>query len=126
MAIQDSDEARRYFAQKLAFTTGPFDVQGMIARGEPVTVIDVREPTFFRQGHVPGAINLPRGKWHTAVDLPKDQLTVFYCYSDSCKLAAQAALFFADRGTPVMELDGGYPAWVEYGFPTETSLSAAS
>lgn len=35
-------------------------------------------------GHIPGAINLPRDRWHTLDGLRKDQTNVLYCYSQVC------------------------------------------
>ena len=65
MQIQDTRQARDFFAQKLAFVTGPFELDGQIKRREAITVVDVRLPSDYRAGHIPGAINLPQGKWHT-------------------------------------------------------------
>lgn len=35
-------------------------------------------------GHIPGAINLPRDRWHTLDGLRKDKTNVLYCYSQVC------------------------------------------
>lgn len=72
MPTQDTRQARDYFAQKLAFVTGPFELDGQIKRKEPVTIVDVRLPSDYRAGHIPGAINLPQGKWHTLAGLTKE------------------------------------------------------
>jgi rhodanese-related sulfurtransferase len=45
----------------------------------------------YRQGHLPGAINLPNGQWHKASGLSREKTNVVYCYSQTCHLAAQAA-----------------------------------
>jgi rhodanese-related sulfurtransferase len=73
MQIQDTRQARDYFAQKLAFVTGPFELDGQIKRHEAITIVDVRLPSDYRAGHIPGAINLPQGKWHTLAGLAKDR-----------------------------------------------------
>ena len=98
MQTQDTRQARDYFAQKLAFVTGPFELDGQIKRKEPITIVDVRLPSDYRAGHIPGAINLPQGKWHTLAGLTKDRTAVIYCYSQTCKLAAAAAVEFASAG----------------------------
>jgi rhodanese-related sulfurtransferase len=112
-------QARDYFAQKLAFVTGPFELDGMVKRGEPVTIVDVRLPSDYAQGHIPGAINLPKGKWHTLQGVRKDRPAVLYCYSQTCKLAAAAAMELAAHGITVLEMEGGFPAWTDSGLPVE-------
>jgi rhodanese-related sulfurtransferase len=121
MQTQDTKQARDFFAQKLAFTTGPFELDGMIKRGEDIAILDVRLPTDYRQAHIPGAINLPKGKWHTLSGLSKDRTTVIYCYTQQCKLAAEAAVELASHGYPVIEMEGGFDAWVAADLPTARS-----
>lgn len=52
----------------------------------------------YRQGHLPGAINLANGQWHKASGLSREKTNVVYCYSQTCHLAAQAALEFLSQG----------------------------
>jgi rhodanese-related sulfurtransferase len=42
-----------------------------------------------------------------------------YCYSHVCHLAATAAVLFASKGYPVMELEGGWRWWKNDGFDIE-------
>jgi rhodanese-related sulfurtransferase len=56
-------------------------------------------------------VNLPHGQWHTAKGLSKDKLNILYCYSQTCHLAAAAALELASQGYRVMEMEGGFAAW---------------
>lgn len=117
MQHQDTRQAREYFAQKLAFVTGPYELDGQIRRNESITVVDVRLPSDYRAGHIPGAINLPQGKWHTLAGLSKDRTSVLYCYSQTCKLAAAAAVELASAGYPVVEMEGGFDAWEKSQLP---------
>ena len=119
MQIQDTRQARDYFAQKLAFVTGPFELDGQIKRQEAITIVDVRLPSDYRAGHIPGAINLPQGKWHTLSGLSKDRTAVIYCYSQTWKLAAAAAVEFASAGIAVVEMEGGFEAWQKSNLPVE-------
>ena len=119
MQMQDTRQARDYFAQKLAFVTGPFELDGKIKRKEPITIVDVRLPSDFAAGHIEGAINLPQGKWHTLKGLAKDRTAVIYCYSQTCKLAAAAAVEFASAGIAVVEMEGGFEAWQKSNLPVE-------
>src|SRR5690606_23607614 len=52
-------EALKYFESKVAFTTGPVEVERALRDGERIILIDVRAAEDFEKGHVPGAVNLP-------------------------------------------------------------------
>ena len=123
MQTQDTRQAREYFAQKLAFVTGPFELDGQIKRKEPITIVDVRLPSDYAAGHVPGSINLPNGKWHTLAGVARDRTAVIYCYSQTCKLAAAAAVEFASAGVAVMEMEGGFEAWLKNALPVEKAAA---
>ena len=59
--IHDPARARAYFEDKLAFTTGPVELDRWIKAGEDnLVVVDVRAAQDFAKGHIPGALNLPR------------------------------------------------------------------
>jgi rhodanese-related sulfurtransferase len=110
--VHDPAKARAYFESKMAFTTGPIELDHLLKSGHNhVTVIDVRAAEDYAEGHIPGAINLPKGSWETAKGLRKDKTNVVYCYSQVCHLAASACVEFAGKGFPVMEMDGGFKAW---------------
>jgi rhodanese-related sulfurtransferase len=108
-------KAKLFFADKMAFTTGPVATSDQIEKGEDVVIIDVRESKDFKKGHVPGAINLPQEKWGTLAGLRRDMMNIIYCYSQTCHLGANAAMQFAAKGYSVMEMDGGYESWKENG-----------
>jgi rhodanese-related sulfurtransferase len=121
----DPEKARQYFADKLAFTTGPVEVAYNLKQHTDLQVIDVRAADDYNKGHVPGAINLPQERWGTAAGLRKDALNVLYCYTQQCHLAASAAVEFAAKGYPVMEMDGGFEAWKENELEIEKGESSS-
>lgn len=116
---RDPEKAKAYFESKMAFTTGPVELERMMEHDE-VTVVDVRAAEDFAVEHIPGAINLPKDRWHTLEGLRKDKPNVLYCYSQVCHLAATAAIEFAAKGFPVMELEGGWRWWKNDGFAVAT------
>lgn len=116
-------KAAEFFSAKLAFTTGPIEVQVMFESDQPVTIIDLRDPGDFAQGHIPGAINLPQARWESESGLSKEGINILYCYNQQCHLAAMAALAFARKGYQVMEMEGGWEAWKEFGLHAETLLA---
>ncbi len=88
---------------------------------QAAAVIDVREPDEYRQGHVPGAINIPRGllefKLSGSPELAgRDLPLVLYCKSSG--RAALAACSLQEMGyLSVTSIAGGFDAWLEAGKP---------
>jgi rhodanese-related sulfurtransferase len=122
----DIRKAHEHFAAKQSFTTGPHELAGMIDRKEGVVIVDVRFPTDYRKAHIPGAVNLPKGKWQNAAGLSKDKVNVLYCYNQQCHLAAEAALELIAQGYPVVEMEGGFATWEANGSPVEATQSKAA
>ena len=121
----DTQKAQEYFAKKMAFTTGTSELNGKINNKEDISIIDVRDPEAYAKGHVPGAVNLPKGQWSSLKGLNKDKVNVLYCYSQTCHLAASAALEFSSQGYPVMEMEGGFSAWKDGGYPVHQTGNGA-
>lgn len=113
----DFSAAKAYFAQKTAATTGPHELTGMIDRKEDIVIVDLRFPSDYRKGHVPGAINLPKGKWHDPKGLSREKLNILYCYTQTCHLAADAAVELLAQGYPVVEMEGGFATWEANSYP---------
>jgi len=78
-------------------------------------LLDVREPDEFRDGHIPGAINIPRGllefKLSSDPELEKrDQKVVVYCKTSG--RAALAARALKEMGyLHIFSIEGGFDAW---------------
>lgn len=116
----EPSKAKSFFEEKMKFTTGPVETERLIRQnGRDVVIVDVRAAEDYQQGHVPGAVNLPESEWDTLKGLSKDKQNILYCYSHVCHLAAKAALKFAEAGFPVMEMDGGWKAWIQHELPVE-------
>jgi len=91
--------------------------------GAPLTVLDVREPAEYAEGHLPGAVNVPRGVLefkvasHPALTDP-DSPILLYCKSGG--RGAMAARILLRMGfSRVTNLAGGFDAWVQAGQPVE-------
>ncbi|MFN3843227.1 MAG: rhodanese-like domain-containing protein [Rehaibacterium terrae] len=96
---------------------------------DDIVLIDVREPAEFETGHLPGAINIPRGvlefqvEAHPAVACvtdpalsARDRDIVVYCRTGG--RSALAAYNLQRMGfTRVRSLAGGITAWREQGLP---------
>lgn len=120
ISTPDAARAKAFFEQKVAFTTGPVELDRAIKSHDNIVVVDVREAEDYAKAHIPGAINLPKGTWDDPQGLQKDRTNVVYCYTQQCHLAANACVAFAGQGYPVMELDGGFETWREHELETES------
>jgi len=109
----DPTQAKKYFEAKMAFTTGPVEVDYARENKMEFNFIDVRAADDYQEEHAIRATSLPEDQWKTFKGLSKDKLNVLYCYTEVCHLAARAAVLFAGAGYPVMEMEGGFKAWKE-------------
>jgi rhodanese-related sulfurtransferase len=83
-------------------------------------VLDVRSPEEFKEGHVPGAVNVPYDQIATRLsEVPKDKDVVLYCRSGR-RAGIAAEVLQANGYTRLSHLEGDMNAWVEKGRPVET------
>src|SRR5881396_3642053 len=91
-----------------------------IESGEPV-VVDIREQNEWDEGHIPGAVHVPRGNLESRIEavLPdRDRPVLLYCAAGS--RSAFAAKTLEELGYEhVSSLSGGYTDWKRNGFPTQ-------
>lgn len=80
-----------------------------------VKVIDMREPMEFASGHIAGSLNVPLSRI-TQADLPKGPL-VLVCHSGNRSAQALAQLMQQGHPHPLVDLEGGIPAWQQAGLP---------
>lgn len=115
----DSPSALAHFEQRLRYETDCWDTHAaLLADAGDFVLLDVRSPELYRRGHVPGAINLPRGKIIASKlrSWPPQTLFVVYCAGPHCNGAHKAALALAKLGRPVKEMLGGMTGWADEGF----------
>ena len=88
-------------------------------RAGMVTVLDVRPPDEFAQGHLAGAVNIPLNDLETRLgDLDPDKEVVAYCRSAYCVLSFEAVAALRTQGFNARRLDEGLPEWKAAGLPT--------
>lgn len=96
----------------------------MMATSGDLLVLDVREPGEVREGHLPNALNVPRGLLEAKADLAyphreprladRHQPVVVYCASGVRSLLAAATL--QEMGfSSVKSMAGGFAAWKSEG-----------
>ena len=88
------------------------ELQTMMKDGQPVKIVDVREPELFVDGHVPGAINIPYDTARERVlkELSKNDRIVFICHSGPMGEKLSRLLTQNDY-TRVYNVDGGMRKW---------------
>jgi adenylyltransferase/sulfurtransferase len=98
-----------------------------IESGEPV-VVDVREQDEWDEGHIAGAVHVPRGHLESRIErLAPDTGRPVIVYCSAGNRSAFAAKTLADLGyEDVVSLAGGFTDWKRNGFPVQlqTGLEA--
>ena len=119
VAAAPSNDAKKHFANLLAFETDCWDVHDALSRGATdFVLLDVRSPDAYEESHVPGAINLPHARIveRNLARWSPETLFVVYCAGPHCNGADKAALRLAGLGRPVKKMIGGMTGWVDEGF----------
>jgi len=87
----------------------------------PPLLVDVREPDEWSEGHLPGAVHVPRGNLESRIERAapdRAQPIVLYCQAGN--RSAFAAKTLEELGYEnVVSLSGGYTDWKRNGFPTQ-------
>jgi rhodanese-related sulfurtransferase/DNA-binding transcriptional ArsR family regulator len=87
-----------------------------------VTVIDVRPPEEYAQGHIAGALNIPLDMLKRRLKkLPRDRDIVAYCRGPWCVLSYEAVALLRKAGIEARRLEDGLPEWRRAGLPVEHS-----
>lgn len=86
-----------------------------------VIFLDCREPKEYKSGHIPGAINIPRGLLEFKIGSKiseKNTPVIMYCKTGG--RASLACCSIQRMGYKnVKNIDGGWKAWAKAGYPVE-------
>jgi glyoxylase-like metal-dependent hydrolase (beta-lactamase superfamily II) len=106
----------------------PFVAQAELAKrleGRPndLVVLDVREESAFAAGHIPGAVNLPRGQLELRINAAfPDPSVRIVTVCEFGKISTLAAATLRELGfVRTAALEGGMTAWREAGLANEAS-----
>jgi sulfur-carrier protein adenylyltransferase/sulfurtransferase len=92
----------------------------LVDGGEPL-IVDVREQAEWDEGHIPGAVHIPRGNLESRIERAapdRGQPIVVYCSGGSRSAFAAKTLGELGYGE-VASLAGGFNDWKRNGFPVE-------
>jgi molybdopterin/thiamine biosynthesis adenylyltransferase/rhodanese-related sulfurtransferase len=90
--------------------------------------LDVREQDEWDEGHIPGAVFVPRGNLESRIEglVPdRDRALVVYCAAGARSAFAAKSLGDLGYGN-VVSLAGGYTDWKRNGFPVDLSKGLTS
>ncbi len=98
---------------------GPAELKKRLDAGEPVVVVDVRDPDEYRDGHIEGSANISRGflefRIGTVASEPSTPI-VLYCQTGLRSVLAARQL--KELGYEhVVNLQGGFQKWAQSGLP---------
>lgn len=103
-------------AKKIVPEVSPHDVE---ERGSDAALIDVREKNEWEEGHIPGAVHVPRGYLELRIEnaVPdRNRPVLLYCAGGTRSVLAARTL--QDMGyADVSSMAGGYTAWKDAGLP---------
>src|SRR3954471_2865135 len=99
------------------------EVDARAAQQNGAVFVDVREHDEWDEGHIPGAVHVPRGNLESRIEglVPEhDREIVLYCSGGS--RSAFGAKSLGDLGySNVVSLVGGYTDWKRNGFELDLS-----
>lgn len=109
--VIEEDEAARFSNMERTAQ----EVKERVDAGEPVVLLDVREPYETAGGVIPGAILIPLGQLQSRWQEIKDQdELVIYCAAGMRSF--QAAAFLRDQGIQnATSMEGGISEWMHLG-----------
>ncbi len=90
-------------------------------------ILDARPDVFYREGHIPGALNLARATFATdyqrlrpRLEAGKDRITAVYCSDADCPDGGIVASALRQLGyRQVVEFEPGWEAWTAAGLAEE-------
>lgn len=112
-------------------TVSPEQLKKLLDQGTVGMVVDVREPDEFAGGHVPGAVNIPRGLLELKADpnapmadaqlvAKQDAQVVCYCFRAPGFRSLSAADTLQKMGyRNAVAMAAGSSGWSEAGFSLE-------
>jgi sulfur-carrier protein adenylyltransferase/sulfurtransferase len=91
--------------------------------GSRPVLVDVREQHEYEEGHIPGAVHVPRGHLESRIETKasdKSQRVILYCASGQRSALAAHTLESLLGYSDVASMDGGITLWKDRGYEVET------
>lgn len=100
-------------------------LSALLAEDADVRIVDIRQPTAFRRGHIPESVNVPFGELPQRIDdvADADRVVTVCPHGKASVKAARIVGSYGDFDGRVESLEGGLEAWDG---PLEADDAAAS
>lgn len=92
------------------------------ANKESFKLVEVLPEDSFKQGHIPGAVNLPLEQLsaRAGINLKKSDTIIVYCGGYACQASTKAAEALLNMGyKKTLDFKGGKKTWVGAGLELE-------
>jgi molybdopterin/thiamine biosynthesis adenylyltransferase/rhodanese-related sulfurtransferase len=90
----------------------------LLAAADPPLLVDIREPSEWETGRIPGAVHIPMGELPEKIEPYREQSLVLYCARGNRSLHAAQALSQVGY-SQVVSLAGGITAWERAGLAVD-------
>jgi membrane protein DedA with SNARE-associated domain/rhodanese-related sulfurtransferase len=111
---------RRFYRSLRIAQITPYELRQRMDAGEKLIVIDLRDPSEWREGRIPGSLQFEQSQLDKMIPAIAQAEAVLYCSCRNEADGARAALRLKHRGVRrVRPLEGGFERWLELGFPVE-------
>jgi len=95
---------------------GVGELKALLDGGDEVTLVDVREPYEYAEGHLPGARLAPLATVPGLLDaLPRDVPVYLVCAVGA--RSGRAAAWLSQQGVDAVNVEGGTAEWAGAGYP---------
>lgn len=126
IAVKYAQRKRVYRALRTARVT-PSELKRRMDAGEQLTIVDLRSPTEWTDGRIPGSLQFADQDLHSMPLEVTETEVILYCSCPNEAGSARAALRLKRKGVRrVRPLEGGFERWRDLGFPVENPASQAT
>lgn len=99
----------------------------IMARRDPVQVVNVLDPQWYSLGVIKGSKKIPLAELERRLgELDQKIPVVTYCANYECSASSDAAKLLAKHGYQVKAYEGGIKEWTAAGLPVEKAQQPTS
>lgn len=113
-------QRRRVYRKLRTARITPVELRERLNANEQLIIVDLRNPAEWKEGRIPGSLEIESGKLDSVVSAFAEAEVILYCSCPNEATSAREALRLKRRGVRrVRPLEGGFTRWKDLGFPVE-------